>query len=62
MLQLLSANVLFKQATDMRVGECLIALGRSNESADAFARSFERDPASLEASLNNSNLLAQLWP
>ena len=40
----------------MRIGECLIALGRPVESTEAFARSFERAPHSLIATLGIANL------
>jgi hypothetical protein len=42
----------------MRIGECLIALGRPVESTEAFARSFERAPHSLVATLGIANLYA----
>ena len=42
----------------MRIGECLIALGRPVESTEAFARSFERAPHSLVATLGIAYLYA----
>ena len=49
---------LYRETVDMRIGECLIALGRPVESTEAFARSFERAPHSLVATLGIANLYA----
>jgi len=54
----LRTSELYRETVDMRIGECLIALGRPVESTEAFARSFERAPHSLVATLGIANLYA----
>ena len=44
LLRELSASELYQEATAMRIGECLIALGRSTESVDVSALALTPNP------------------
>ena len=61
-LRELTGNALYVDVVDIRIGECLVALGSAAESAEStefFARAFERDPLSLRATLSIANVLTR---
>ena len=57
LLQQMAANPLYTTATGMRIGECLGALGRGGDSAEAFTLAFDNDPTSLSTTLTIANVL-----